>query len=151
MRKPFRTITLTGLALTALVVTAVSTVSGAEAWSFGTPARSPAGDYRGHGVRPELAGSLSYGPVRSGGLSFGYSTGGFDSCSQPYGGFYSHCRYGGSSFGPSRNYVPPRTYRYSPYAPGFYNGYEDGYYRGYHDGHRHRYGHRHNRRHKRFR
>jgi hypothetical protein len=138
MRKPFRTSTLTGLALTALVVTAVGTVSGAEAWSFGTPA----GDYRGHGIRSELAGSRSHG-----GFSFGYSTGGFDSCSQPYGGFYSHCRYGGSSFGPSRNYVPPRTYRYSPYAPGFYNGYEDGYYRGYYDGHRHRYG----RRHKRFR
>lgn len=134
MRKPFCTITLTALLVT--------TGSGAEAWSFGTPA----GDYRGHGVRPELAGSLSHG-----GFSFGYSTGGFDLCSQPYGGFYSHCRYGGSSFGPSRNYVPPPTYRYPSHPPGFHNGYEDGYYRGYYDGHRNRYGHRHNHRHKRFR
>jgi hypothetical protein len=100
-------------------------VSSAEAWSFGTSARTPAGDYRGHGVRPELVAPRSYG-----GFSFGYSTGGFDSCSQSYGGFYSHCRYG---FGPSTNYVPPRTYRYPRYAPG-YNGYEDGYYRGYYDG-----------------
>lgn len=133
MRKPFRTITLS-----ALVVTAVSAMSNAEAWSFGTQMRSPGGDYRGYGVRPQPSGS-------GGGFSFGYSTGGFDSCSQPYGGFYSHCRYGGSSFGPSRNYVPPPTYRHSPYAPGVYNGYEDGYYRGYYDGNRSRYGRRHQR------
>ena len=79
------------------------------------------------------------------GFSFGYSTGGFDSCSQPYGGFYSHCRYGGSSFGPSMNYVPPPTYRHPSYAPGFYNRYDDGYYRGYYDGNRSRYGRRHQR------
>ena len=130
MRKPFRTLTLS-----ALVVTAVSAMSNAEAWSFGTQMRSPGGDYRG---RPEPSGSR-------GGFSFGYSTGGFDSCSQPYGGFYSHCRYGGSSFDPSTNYVPPPTYRYSPNAPGFYNGYDDGYYRGYYDGNRSRYGRPHQR------
>jgi len=124
MRKPVRTITLS-----ALVVTAVSAMSNAEAWSFGTQMQSPGGDYRGSG----------------GGFSLGNSTGGFDSCSQPYGGFYSHCMYGGSSFGPSRNYVPPPTYRYSPYAPGFYNGYDDGYYRGYYDGNRSRYGRPHQR------
>jgi hypothetical protein len=128
MHKPFRAI-----ALTAVVV--MSAMSNAEAWSFGTQMRSPGGDYRGYGVRPQPSGS-------GGGFSFGYSTGGFDSCSQPYGGFYSHCRYGGSSFGPSANYyVPPPTYRYSPYAPGFF--YEDGYYRGYYDGHRNRHGRRH--------
>jgi len=127
MRKAFRT-----LALSALVVTAVSAMSNAEAWSFGTQLRSPGGgDYRG---RPEPSGS-------GGGFSFGYSTGGFDSCSQPYGGFYSHCRYGGSSFGPSINHVPP-TYEY---PSGFYNGYEDGYYRGYYDGNRNRFGRRHQR------
>jgi hypothetical protein len=129
MRKPFRTITLIALLFT--------TVSSAEAWSFGTPA----GDYRGHGVRPELVGSRSHG-----GSSFGYNTGGFNSCSQPHGGFYAECRYGGSSFGPSTSYVPP-TYGYPSYAPGFYNRYDDGYYRGYYDGQRNRYG----RRHKRFR
>jgi hypothetical protein len=131
-RKPFRSITLT-----ALVVTAMGAVSNAEAWSFATPA----GDYRGHGVRPELVGSRSHG-----GFSFGYNTGGFNSCSQPHGGFYAECLYGGSSFGPSTSYVPP-TYGYPSYAPGFYNRYDDGYYRGYYDGQRNRYG----RRHKRFR
>ncbi|MGH8564930.1 MAG: hypothetical protein ACREXW_12935 [Gammaproteobacteria bacterium] len=135
MRKPFRSI-----ALAALVITAVSAMSNAEAWSFGTQMRSPGGDYRGYGVRPQPSGS-------GGGFSFGYGTGGFNSCSLPHGGFYAECRYSGSSFAPSTNYVPPPTYRYSPYAPGFYNGYEDGYYRGYHDSQRNRQG----RRHKRFR
>lgn len=134
MGKSFRAITITALAITALVVTAMVAMSNAEAWSW-NQTRSPRGDYRSYGVRPE---------PRS---SFGYSTGGFDSCSQPYGGFYSHCRYGGSSFGPSRNYVPPPTYRHSPYAPGVYNGYEDRYYRGYYDGNRNRY----DRHHQRFR
>ncbi|MGH2577879.1 MAG: hypothetical protein ACRDG9_09065 [Actinomycetota bacterium] len=125
MRKPFRTI-----ALSTLVVTALSAMSNTEAWSFETQMRSPGGDYRGYGGRPPPGGS-------GGGFSFGYGTGGFNSCSQPYGGFYAECLYGGS------NYVPPPTYRYSPYAPGFYNGYEDGYYRGYYDGNRSRYGRRH--------
>lgn len=132
MRKPFRTITLS-----ALVATTLGAVSDAQAWSVGARARSPSADDRGYGASPQPVGSRSHG-----GFSFGYSTGGFNSCSQPYGGFYSHCLYGGS-----RNYVPPRTYRYPRYAPGFYNGFEDGYYRGYHDGHRNRHG----RRHKKFR
>lgn len=137
MGKSFRAITITALAMTTLVVTAMVAMSNAEAWSFGNQTRSPRGDYRGYGVRPQPSAS-------GGGFSFGYSTGGFNSCAQPYGGFYSHCRYGGSSFGPSINYgVPPPTYRHSPYAPGFYNGYDDGYYRGYHDGHRNRHGRRH--------
>ncbi len=125
MRKPLRTITLTVLA-----ITAASAVSDAEAWSFGTqrPAiqrPSPSGNVRGHGLHPQQRGS-GYG------FTFGYSSGGLNSCSQPYGGFYSDCQYGGSSFGPST--VLPPAYPYSPYGPGFEHGYEDGYYHGYYDG-----------------
>lgn len=67
MRTPFRTI-----ALSTLVATALSAMSNAEAWSFGTQMRSPGGDYRRYDVLPQPGGS-------GGGFSFGYGTGGFDS------------------------------------------------------------------------
>ncbi len=126
MRKPFRTLTLT-----ALLVTAASAMTSAEAWTFGTDLRSPKVD-RSHRAYPRQGGT-GYG------YRFGYGTGGFgSSCSQPYGGFYTDCRYGGSSFGPWVNDVPPPSYRRPFYTPEFYPGYEDGYYRGYYDGQRSR-------------
>lgn len=118
MRKPIHTLTLATLLALPLAE--------AEAWSFGT--QNPSGHYGGYGTRG--TGSARYG--------YSFGSGGFNACSQPYGGFYSQCLYGGSSYNPSADYPPPA---YPSYTPGFYHGYQDGYYRGYYDGNRNRHGH----------